>query len=418
MNQASLFDPEPEPEAPTRASSGRLLVVEADGGSRGNPGPAGYGAVVREGDVVLAERAAYLGECSNNVAEYSGLIAGLRAVAEIDPTARVEVRMDSRLVVEQMSGNWKIKHADMRRLALEARDILPAGQVRYTWIPRAENSAADALANAAMDEQSRIVRDYPGEDGAAQVAGAGRPAQDPADVADDGGGEVADDGGGEVAGPAHPAPSSPAHPAPSSPDDAGEWGEAPIPDVDTNAPSLADPEAITLVLVSPGVAPQHRGGDPELTEEGIDLAGAAAELVDLIGTELWPHLARPSMLFASPLVRAQQTAVLISEIADLGVPTVDDDLAPRRPDESLADLAVRVERALAGLDATCGGCTVVLAAHADVIAAVIGTVVEAPTEAWDVFRIAPGTLSVVRRWRGRGEVHVMGSPARRASATG
>ena len=194
-------------------------------------------------------------------------------------TARVEVRMDSRLVVEQMSGNWKIKHADMRRLALEARDILPAGQVRYTWIPRAENSAADALANAAMDEQSRIVRDYPGEDGAAQVAGAGRPAQDPADVADD--------GGGEVAGPAHPAPSSPAHPAPSSPDDAGEWGEAPIPDVDTNAPSLADPEAITLVLVSPGVAPQHRGGDPELTEEGIDLAGAAAELPLTREDERW-----------------------------------------------------------------------------------------------------------------------------------
>src|SRR5690625_371512 len=93
-------------------------------------------------------------------------------------------------------------------------------------------------------------------------------------------------------------------------------------------------------------------------------------------------------------------------------------LAPRRADESLADLAVRVERALARLDSTCGGCTVVLAAHADVIAAVIGTVVEAPTEAWDVFRIAPGTLSVVRRWRGRGEVHVMGSPARRASASG
>src|SRR5690606_40498048 len=140
--------------------SGRVLVVEADGGSRGDPGPAGYGAVVREGDTVLAERAEFLGVCSNNVAEYSGLIAGLRAAAEIDPTAQVEVRMDSRLVVEQMSGNWKIKHADMRRLALEAREIFPPGQVRYTWVPRAENGAADALANAVMVTGGRIDRGY------------------------------------------------------------------------------------------------------------------------------------------------------------------------------------------------------------------------------------------------------------------
>lgn len=398
MNQTSLFDTVPAPEQ-ARRPSGRVLVIEADGGSRGNPGPAGYGALVREGDTVLAERAEYLGVCSNNVAEYSGLIAGLRAVAEIDPAAQVEVRMDSRLVVEQMSGNWKIKHADMRRLALEARDILPAGQVRYTWIPRAQNSAADALANAAMDDQSSIVRDYRNDDGDAQAAGAGHPAPG-----------AADDGGS-------PAPSTGRRASPAPVDDE-DWGEAPIPDVDTNAPSLADPDAITLVLVSPGVAPQHRGDDPELTEDGIELAGAAAELVDMIGTDLWPHLARPTMLFASPLVRAQQTAVLISEVADLGVPTVDDDLAARQPGESLADLAARVERALAQLDPTCSGCTVVLAAHADVIAAVIGTVVEAPTEAWDVFRIAPGTVSVVRRWRGRGEVHVMGSPARRASSTG
>ena len=128
------------------------FVVEADGGSRSNPGPAAYGAVVMdESGQVVAERAEYIGKASNNVAEYSGLIAGLEAVLELDPTAQVEVRMDSKLVVEQMSGRWKIKHPDMRTLAIRARDTFPPEQVTYTWIPRAENTAADALVNQALD---------------------------------------------------------------------------------------------------------------------------------------------------------------------------------------------------------------------------------------------------------------------------
>ncbi|WP_240918028.1 reverse transcriptase-like protein [Phycicoccus sp. HDW14] len=108
----------------------RRLTVEADGGSRGNPGVAGYGALVRDTatGVVLAERAEPLGKVSNNVAEYRGLIAGLEAVVRIDPAAEVLVRMDSKLVVEQMSGTWKIKHEDMRRLALQAREV--AGTIR------------------------------------------------------------------------------------------------------------------------------------------------------------------------------------------------------------------------------------------------------------------------------------------------
>ena len=133
---------------------GRALVVEADGGSRGNPGPAGYGALVRDADTgaLLAERAASVGRATNNVAEYGGLVAGLEAVLSIDPTASVEVRMDSKLVVEQMSGRWQIKHPDMKTLAVRARDLArQIGSVRYTWIPRAQNSAADALANSAMD---------------------------------------------------------------------------------------------------------------------------------------------------------------------------------------------------------------------------------------------------------------------------
>ncbi|MGW6785905.1 reverse transcriptase-like protein, partial [Streptomyces sp. NPDC054987] len=129
------------------------VVVEADGGSRGNPGPAGYGAVVLDpaSGETLVERAEYIGVATNNVAEYKGLIAGLTAARDLAPDAEVLVRMDSKLVVEQMSGRWKIKHPDMKPLAAEAARILPRAQVTYEWIPRERNKHADRLANEAMD---------------------------------------------------------------------------------------------------------------------------------------------------------------------------------------------------------------------------------------------------------------------------
>ncbi|WP_372494518.1 bifunctional RNase H/acid phosphatase [Actinoallomurus purpureus] len=130
------------------------LIVEADGGSRGNPGPAGYGAAVSDAVTgqVLAERADAIGVATNNVAEYRGLIAGLEAAAQLAADADVEVRMDSKLVVEQMSGRWKIKHPDMKPLALQAQRLASGfSSVRYTWIPRERNKHADRLANEAMD---------------------------------------------------------------------------------------------------------------------------------------------------------------------------------------------------------------------------------------------------------------------------
>lgn len=135
----------------------RRLIIEADGGSRGNPGPAAYGTVVRDADTgeVLVERAEYIGLATNNVAEYRGLIAGLLAAAEVDRSAVVEARLDSKLLVEQMSGRWQIKHPDMRPLALQARAILPPGQVSYTWVPREQNRQADRLANEALDAAAR-----------------------------------------------------------------------------------------------------------------------------------------------------------------------------------------------------------------------------------------------------------------------
>jgi broad specificity phosphatase PhoE/ribonuclease HI len=132
----------------------RHVVVEADGGSRGNPGPAAYGALVKDADTgrVLAEDGTTIGLASNNVAEYRGLIAGLMLAQLVAPEADIEVRMDSKLVVEQMSGNWKIKHADMRPLALQANALAPFGTT-YTWVPRAQNKHADRLANEALDGQ-------------------------------------------------------------------------------------------------------------------------------------------------------------------------------------------------------------------------------------------------------------------------
>jgi probable phosphoglycerate mutase len=133
----------------------RLLVVEADGGSRGNPGPAAYGTVVRDGETgrVLVEVAETIGEATNNVAEYRGVLAGIQHALEVDPEARIEARLDSKLIVEQMSGRWAIKNAALRELALAVRRL--GGDVSYTWVPRAQNTAADRLVNEALDAQLR-----------------------------------------------------------------------------------------------------------------------------------------------------------------------------------------------------------------------------------------------------------------------
>jgi broad specificity phosphatase PhoE/ribonuclease HI len=142
------------------------VVVEADGGSRGNPGAAAYGAVLLDATTreVIAERAECIGTATNNVAEYRGLIAGLELYNEHTPDAELEVRMDSKLVVEQMSGRWKIKHPDMKPLAMAANRLAPFGTT-YTWIPRGENQHADRILNEALDRAAgrpaRVKRTAP-----------------------------------------------------------------------------------------------------------------------------------------------------------------------------------------------------------------------------------------------------------------
>jgi ribonuclease H / adenosylcobalamin/alpha-ribazole phosphatase len=254
----------------------RRLVVEADGGARGNPGPAAYGAAVRDADsgLVLARLAECIGRATNNVAEYRGLVAGLRAAYEIDPGAEVEARLDSKLVVEQMSGRWKIKHPDMRPLAVEARGVFPEGRVTYTWVPRAQNALADGLLNEALDS-GRSIR------------------------------VVADDAEGEAA--------------------AGQSSDDPGDTVTTSASGSASrgwqPEAgtgTTLLLLRHGettFTAEKRfsgvGSDPALTDHGRAQARAAADaLVARGGVDA---------VVSSPLRRARETADVVAAALGLDV---------------------------------------------------------------------------------------------------
>jgi broad specificity phosphatase PhoE/ribonuclease HI len=135
------------------------VLVEADGGSRGNPGPAGFGAVVWSADhqTVLAESKEAIGRATNNVAEYRGLIAGLEAAAELGAT-EVAVSLDSKLLVEQMVGRWRVKHPDLIPLHQRAREVATRfDRITYAWIPRAKNSHADRLANEAMDASADVT---------------------------------------------------------------------------------------------------------------------------------------------------------------------------------------------------------------------------------------------------------------------
>ncbi len=131
----------------------RRVIVEADGGSRGNPGPAAYGALVRDADTgeVIAERGESIGVATNNVAEYRGLLLGLERARALGAT-EVEVINDSELIAHQVNGRYKVKHPDMKPLhaaALAALRDFERWSVRP--VPRAQNADADALVNQALD---------------------------------------------------------------------------------------------------------------------------------------------------------------------------------------------------------------------------------------------------------------------------
>ena len=138
------------------------IIVHADGASRGNPGEAAGGAVILHADTgeVMAEIGVLCGHASNNVAEYRGMIEGITVAKSLNPVGEVLVRLDSKLVVEQMSGNWKVKHPDMQQLVKQAYAVIDSLEVRFEWVPRNDNSLADAAANRALDEGRDFVIHY------------------------------------------------------------------------------------------------------------------------------------------------------------------------------------------------------------------------------------------------------------------
>lgn len=129
-----------------------MITAYIDGGARGNPGPAGYGAyIVDDQREVLAELHGALGIATNNVAEYNGLIAALQW-AVTQGVGAMHVRADSLLLVEQMRGNYRVKNAGLIPLYQRARELVAhVGHVTFEHIPREQNKDADRLSNVGMD---------------------------------------------------------------------------------------------------------------------------------------------------------------------------------------------------------------------------------------------------------------------------
>ncbi|GHA21489.1 hypothetical protein GCM10010303_34940 [Streptomyces purpurascens] len=371
----------------------REFIVEADGGSRGNPGPAGYGAVVSDAATgeTLREVAEYIGVATNNVAEYRGLLAGLRAAHELDPAATVHVRMDSKLVIEQMSGRWKIKHPDMKPLAAQAARVFPPGRVTYEWMPRDQNKHADRLANEAMDAGAR------GEQWSESTSTAEL--------------DAAPSGTPEATGSAHGDADTRAAKAVASPG----WAPA-----DMGAPA-------TFVLLRHGetpLTPQKRfsgsgGTDPSLSDAGRDQAERAAAMLARRGTI--------QAIVSSPLARTRETAGIVADRLGLDVSIEDGlretdfgawegltfaEVRERHPDdlnawlaspdveptgggESFAATGARLAATRDKLVAAYAGRTVLLVTHVTPIKTLVRLALGAPPESLFRMELSAASLSVV-----------------------
>ena len=354
------------------------VVIEADGGSRGNPGPAAYGAVLKDAETgeVIAEAAESIGVATNNVAEYRGLIAGLELYREHTPDADLEVRMDSKLVVEQMSGRWKIKHPDMKPLAMQANRLAPFGTT-YTWVPRAENAHADRLLNAALDEATgRPTRSTP-------AAAAART---------------------ETAEAAEAAEKRPLRPH----------------------PDMGDPTTFILVRHGETTHTKDRrfsglgGEDPGLHAVGEEQIRSTAEWLAPLADEI-------DALVSSPLRRTRESAAILAEV--LGKEVVieeglaeaafgawdgltfaeeqeahgDDleqwlgsfDVSPTGGGESLEAVDRRVRRTRDRLIAAYPGKTVLAVTHVTPITVLVRLALGAPMESLFRLQLAPASVTVV-----------------------
>jgi broad specificity phosphatase PhoE/ribonuclease HI len=357
------------------------LIIEADGGSRGNPGNAGSGAVVIDAasGKELAAVAKHIGIATNNVAEYEALIAGLEAALDIDPSCSLIVRMDSKLVIEQMAGRWKIKHPDMLTLGARVQELVAGLSVSWVWIPREENSRADALANQAMDLMSDSRR--------SSSAVAEHDTKTPSSV---------------------------------------------------RAPEVVEKKATTIILVRHGrtsLTEDRRisgmlGEDPDLSELGLADAKRAAFAIERIGSSgPWSYLERPAAVIHSPLKRSAQTAKKIAQA--IGAPlfamdefqeisfgkfdglTNEEVIAnfpkeyeawrgsydvPPPAGESLSDFDYRIFQGAQRLLEKYKGQTVVLVAHVMPIRGLLKRALDAGPASYWRSQIAPASISIIRFW--------------------
>jgi probable phosphoglycerate mutase len=363
------------------------LIVEADGGSRGNPGPAGSGAVVIDADTgeVILEIAKYIGVATNNVAEYLALKAGLEGAIGINPESKILVRMDSKLVIEQMSGTWKIKHPDMIQLAREVQALASGRAIKFMWIPREENSRADALANKAMDE-------------------------------------VADS---EVSSQAE---------APRSP--IAEFNQ--LAPSSVRAPAGVTEPLTTVVLVRHGRTHltetkriSGRGGEnPKLSDLGRADAKAAATAAAQIGRSgAWAHLNPISAIVASPIQRTVDTANIIANELGLSVSLneniaeisfgdwdgfTNEEVKEKWPNEfkawqgaweiappngeSLEEFDARLIQGLYQIVSENSGKTVAVVSHVMPIRGMVRRAIEGGISAYWAPQISPCSISILRFW--------------------
>lgn len=368
-------------------TSPKNLIIEADGGSRGNPGPAGSGAVVINADTgeVLLEIAKFIGVATNNVAEYLALKAGLEGAIGLNPAARFLVRMDSKLVIEQMSGTWKIKHPDMIQLAAEVQKLARGLDIKWMWIPREENSRADALANKAMDESADSTNQLSEESPKSPVAEFNQL-------------------------------------APSS----------------VRAPGGVTEPLTTVILIRHGRTHlteskriSGRGGeDPKLSDLGRMDARKAAEALKQIGTSgPWSFLPPVSAIVASPIQRTVDTANIISNELNLAVEInediaeisfgewdghTNDEVKQKWPNEfaswqgswevappggeSLADFDARVMSGLFEIVSTHAGKSVAVVSHVMPIRGMSRRAFDGGISAYWAPQISPCSITILRFW--------------------
>lgn len=373
------------------------IIIEADGGSRGNPGPAGSGVLLIEvsSGKVLAEAAIFLGIATNNFAEYKAVITGLELANELAPEAQILIRMDSKLVVEQMSGRWKIKHEQMADLSTELAELIGNRYVDFEWIPREQNYKADALANEAMDAEKSSIRKFTGQSLIVETS------QAKVSVVD------------------------------------AEYN--PLLPSSVRAPRNISKQLTTVILVRHGrtlLTESHRisgrgGEDPQLSDLGVlDATKAGLELAKVGVTGSFASIIKPTAILASPIARAQETASVIGKQLGLAVEILEDlaeiafgdwdghtnqEVATNWPDlysqwrgdelisppgggESLSDFDKRVQRGRREILEKYAGQTVIVVSHVMPIRGFLKAAIAADWPAYWRTSIAPCSLTILRFW--------------------